>query len=51
MGFVEWRQRVVTLVGKGEGLCVVAFCPLPLWKQSREARDTLKAVVASVSLP
>jgi hypothetical protein len=51
MGFVEWRQRVVTLVGKGEGFCVVAFCPLPLWKQSREARDTLKAVVASVSLP
>ena len=50
-GFADWRQRVVTLVGKGEGLCVVAFCPLPLWKRSREARDTLKAVVASVSLP
>jgi hypothetical protein len=50
-GFAEWRQRVVTLVGKGEGLCVVAFCPLPLWKKSREARDLLKAVVASVSLP
>jgi hypothetical protein len=50
-GFAEWRQRVVTLVGKGEGLCVVAFCPLPLWKRSREARETLKAVVASVGLP
>ena len=50
-GFVEWRQRVVTLVGKGEGLCVVAFCPLPLWKKSREARDLLQAVVSSVSLP
>ncbi len=51
MGFTDWRQRVVTLVGKGEGFCVVAFCPLPLWKSSREARETLKAVVASVSLP
>jgi hypothetical protein len=51
MGFTEWRQRVVTLVGKGEGICVVSFCPLPLWKKSREARETLKAVVASVSLP
>lgn len=50
-GFAEWRQRVVTLVGKGEGLCVVAFCPLPLWKKSKEARETLKAVVSSVSLP
>jgi hypothetical protein len=50
-GYQEWRQRVVTLVGKGEGLCVVAFCPMPLWKKSREARETLKAVVASVSLP
>jgi hypothetical protein len=49
-GFVEWRQRVVTLVGKGEGLCVVAFCPLALWKKSHEARDTIKAVVSSVSL-
>jgi hypothetical protein len=50
-GYQEWRQRVVTLVGKGEGLCVVAFCPVPLWKKSREARETLKAVVSSVSLP
>jgi hypothetical protein len=50
-GFPAWRQRVVTLVGKGEGLCVVAFCPLKLWKRSRETRDTLNAVVASVSLP
>lgn len=50
-GFVEWHQRVVTLVGKGEGLCVVAFCPLPLWKKSKEAREMLKAVVSSVSLP
>jgi hypothetical protein len=50
-GFTAWRERVVTIVGKGEGLCVVAFCPLPLWKRSREARETLKAVVSSVSLP
>jgi hypothetical protein len=50
-GSVEWRQRVVTLVGKGEGLCVVSFCPLPLWKKSREARDLLQAVISSVSLP
>jgi hypothetical protein len=50
-GFAEWRQRVVTLVGKGEGLCVVAFCPMPLWKKSPAARELLKAVVASVDLP
>ncbi len=48
---MEWHQRVVTLVGKGEGLCVVAFCPLPLWKKSTEAREMLKAVISSVSLP
>jgi hypothetical protein len=50
-GFAEWRHRVVTLVGKGEGLCVVAFCPVPLWKRSSKTRDLLKSVVSSVSLP
>jgi hypothetical protein len=50
-GYAQWRHRVVTVVGKGEGICVVAFCPVPLWKRSTKARETLKAVVASVSLP
>ena len=50
-GYTEWRERVVTLVGKGEGLCVVAFCPIPLWKKPSAARETMKAVVASVGLP
>jgi hypothetical protein len=50
-GFAAWRERVITIVGKGEGICVVAFCPVSLWKKSRETRETLKAVVASVSLP
>ena len=50
-GYAHWRHRVVTLVGKGEGICIVAFCPVPLWKGSAKARETLKAVVSSVSLP
>jgi hypothetical protein len=50
-GVKDWRVRVVTLVGKGEAVCVVAFCPVPLWRGSKAARDTLEAVVTSVSLP
>jgi hypothetical protein len=50
-GHTRWRHRVVTVVGKGEGLCVVAFCPVAVWKGSSEARATLESVVMSVSLP
>lgn len=50
-GYAHWRHRVITVVGKGEGLCVVAFSPVPVWKHSSRARDLLKAVVASVRLP
>jgi hypothetical protein len=50
-GYAHWRHRVITVVGKGEGLCVVAFSPVPVWKHSSKARETLKAVVASVRLP
>lgn len=50
-GYAQWHHRVITIVGKGEGICVVAFCPGPLWKRSTTARETLKAVVSSVSLP
>jgi len=50
-GYAHWRHRVVTVVGKGEGICIVSFCPVPLWKGSTKARETLKAVVSSVSLP
>lgn len=50
-GVRDWRVRVVTLVGKGEAVCVMAFCPVPLWRGSKQARDTLDAVVTSVSLP
>jgi hypothetical protein len=50
-GFRDWRQRVVTLVGKGEALCVVAFCPVPSWKKSSASREMIEAVVSSVSLP
>ena len=46
----DWRQRHVTVVGKGESLCVVGMAPRRLWKKSKEARALLNAVMTSVSL-
>jgi hypothetical protein len=47
----DWRQRVITMVGKGQAFCVVAFCPVQLWKRSAASKRLLEAVVGSVSLP
>jgi hypothetical protein len=47
-GHREWRQRNVTVVGKGESLCVVVHCPTKLWKR-QENRLLLDAIVRSVS--
>lgn len=50
MGFRDWRQRNVTLVGEGRSLCAITYCPLPLWKKSPETRALLNGILASLSL-
>jgi hypothetical protein len=47
----EWRQRNVTLVGKGHSLCVILHAPLKLWKKSKPARALQEALLRSVMLP
>lgn len=47
----EWRQRNVTLVGKGHSLCVILHAPLKSWKKSKAARALQEAVLRSVTLP
>ena len=49
MGHKDWRQRNVTLVGAGESLCVITYCPVPLWKKSKETRTLLDSIVKSVT--
>jgi hypothetical protein len=49
-GHKDWRQRTLTVVGHGHSLCVIAYCPLDVWKKSKPTRDLLNRVVASVSL-
>jgi hypothetical protein len=49
MGQKAWRQRTVTLVGSGESLCVMTYCPEPVWKKSKETRALLDAIVQSVT--
>jgi len=50
-GYREWRQRNVTIVGKGHSLCIITYVPVPLWKKSRPTRALVDAVLASVTLP
>lgn len=47
-GHRDWRQRNLTLVGRGESLCVVAYAPLPVWKKSKPARNLLTSIVESI---
>lgn len=49
-GHKQWRQRNVTVVGRGVSLCAISYAPAPVWKKSREARALLEAVLGSVSL-
>ena len=49
-GHKDWRQRNVTVVGKGESLCVVSMAPNRVWKKSKEDRALLEAVMTSVRL-
>lgn len=50
-GSRDWRQRNVTLVGKGHSLCVILHAPLKTWKKSKPARALQDAVLKSVHLP
>ena len=50
LGSRDWRQRNITLVGEGESLCVIAFCPMNLWKKSPATRALLDGVLASITL-
>jgi hypothetical protein len=50
-GHRDWHQRVITMVGKGQAFCVIAFCPVQLWKRSIASKRLLEAVVSSVVLP
>jgi hypothetical protein len=47
-GSRDWRQRNLTVVGKGESLCVIGYAPAGAWKKSKQTRGLLKAVLDSV---
>ena len=48
LGEREWRQRNVTMVGKGHSLCAISYAPAKLWKKSKASRELLDGVLASV---
>ncbi len=48
MGAREWRQRVLTIVGRGHSLCAISYVPTPMWKKSAATRALLDAIVKSV---
>ena len=48
LGYRDWRQRNLTIVGEGQSLCVITYCPLDVWKKSGDARALLEGVVRSV---
>jgi hypothetical protein len=50
-GHRDWRQRNLTVIGRGESLCVVAYAPAPVWKKSKAARDLLGSIVKSIRFP
>jgi hypothetical protein len=47
-GHRDWRQRNLTVVGKGESVCVVVYAPQTVWKKSKPARKLLTTVVESI---
>lgn len=49
-GHKQWRQRNVTLVGKGESVCVIAHAPLSVWKKSKTAQKLLNSVLERIEL-
>jgi hypothetical protein len=49
-GETTWRQRNVTLVGRGHSVCVVTNAPLSVWKKSGPTRRLADAVMGSLTL-
>ncbi len=49
MGHRDWRQRNLTVVGKGQSLCVITYCPTSVWRRSPEKRVLLDGIVKSVA--
>jgi hypothetical protein len=49
-GHRVWRQRNVSLVGRGRSLCVVIYAPAVQWKKSKASRALVDAVLASVTI-
>jgi hypothetical protein len=47
-GHDAWKQRNVTVVGKGESVCVIGYAPAKNWKQSKAVRNLLNAVLGSL---
>ncbi len=50
-GSRDWRQRNLTVIGKGASVCVISYAPMPIWKKSKSARNLLTAVVESIKWP
>jgi hypothetical protein len=48
-GHHDWRQRNLTLVGRGETICIITYAPAAVWKKSLETQSLLDAVVGSVT--
>ena len=48
LGHKQWRQRNLTVVGDGQSLCVITYCPVTVWKKSAETRALLDGIVRSV---
>lgn len=48
LGHRQWRQRNLTVVGDGQSLCVITYCPSIVWKKSADTRALLENVVRSV---
>jgi hypothetical protein len=47
-GYREWRQQNLTVIGKGESVCVIAHVPWTVWKKSKSARPLLASIVESL---
>ena len=47
-GHKDWRQRNLTVVGRGQSGCVIGMSPRSLWKKEKETRALLEAVMAGV---
>jgi hypothetical protein len=50
-GDKKWRQRNLTIVGKGESVCIVTYVRNSLWKKSTPARKLLTSLAESVKWP